>query len=493
MISILIGCSVSVNAHTWWVGFTDKAGTAATLDNPSVYLSERALQRRERQGIAIDSTDLPVSQVYIETLKDMGCDILFTSRWNNGATVSFPDSATLLALRRLAFVDTVELTQRTTPAISPKRRQKLPQQTKTTDYGATADQIRQIGLDRLHEAGFTGQGIHLAVIDNGFYRCNEIAAFNNIREQILLTKDFVQAGNDVYRQGTHGTHVFSTIAGTIDGEFYGTAPQASYYLLRTEDDDTESPREIDAQVAAFELADSLGADIITTSLGYGIGFDDAAMDIPYSALDGKTLRNSKAATMAARKGIIVCASMGNDGNNEWYYLTSPADADSILSVGAVDRGGNPSIFTSHGPTADNRVKPEVCALGTETVIINASYGSAARANGTSFSTPIIAGMAACLWSALPELNNMQIIDRIVRHTSQYRTPDTSVGYGIPNAWQAYTDSDTALENTAQPQWQEGDIWHIYTLQGQLLNIPYHLLPKGVYVVRSKDGCRKIVK
>lgn len=487
---ILLSVGICLQAHTWWVGFTDKVGTTGSLDNPSAYLSDRAIQRREKQHIPIDSTDLPVSERYLQAIQDAGCELLFTSRWNNGAVVCFSDMDIVHKLQQLYFVDTVQLTQNDQAPLHQKK--KLPPLAPPTIGNSTKEQLQQIGLEQLHNAGFHGQGIRIAIVDNGFYKADQWQAFDKAREQIVFTRDFVSAEDDVYQTGTHGTMVFSTIAGYIADQYQGTATEAEYCLFRTEDDATESIREIDAQVAAFELADSLGADIITTSLGYGTRFDDPAMDITYRMLDGKTMRNSRAATIAARKGMTVCVSMGNEGNNDWHYMLSPADADSILTVGSVTRLGEHSTFSSYGPAADLRTKPDICALGSEAAIISATNGDITYANGTSFSTPIVAGMAACLWSALPELSNMQLIESIVRYASNVSSPDDALGYGIPNAWNTYCHYRTGVEDL--PLWERlTDIQRIYNLQGQTIDLSFEELPKGLYIIQSGKGCYKIMK
>ena len=249
--------------------------------------------------------------------------------------------------------------------------------------------------------------------------------------------DFTDDKDDFYGpSGAHGTMCLSTISGIADG-FYGAATKAQYYLMRSEEEVTESPKEMDNLVAALETADSLGVNVFTVSLGYA-KFDNEDWTLPKSALDGKSTRASLAATIAARKGMLVCVAAGNEGNSEWRTISVPADADSILAVGAVDIEGTIGTFSSYGPSADGRVKPDVCAVGVKSVLIHPD-AKLVYSNGTSFACPLIAGLAASLWSALPDENAMQIRERIIRSADRYSEPDTEqYGYGIPDAWLAYT-------------------------------------------------------
>lgn len=476
-------------ADTYWVAFADKKGTA-DITLPKSFLSQRALDRRTKQNIAIDSLDLPVSPVYIDSLRLLGAKILFPSRWHNGVTVQ-TDSTIAVRLSALPFVTKIERTQREN--IQQSTRRKLPsvQQETSNPYGTTKTQTEMLHLQPLHEAGYQGKGMYIAVVDNGFPKVNTSTYFDSVRSRILYTRNLIDAATDVYSVGDHGSCVLSCMAAYKENTYCGTAIEASYCLIVTEDDDTESWREIDAQVAAFELADSLGADIITTSLGYYAHFDDPSMDFQYAMLDGKTLRNSRAATVAARKGMIVCVAAGNEGNDAWHYITAPADADSILAVGSVTSTGIQSNFSSFGPAADGRVKPDVCAMGTSTSLYNPSSDGLAYSNGTSFSTPQIAGAVACLWQALPNLNNMQIIERIRTMSSQFDAPNDSLGYGIPDMWSAYMGEKTAVENIeAEPIETIEAETELYTLQGQRVE-NNHNLPQGVYIKRQGSRVEKV--
>ncbi len=483
-----------LHADTYWVAFTDKQGTTGRLEYPADYLSERALQRREKQGISIDSLDLPVSAIYRDAILQLGATLVHQSRWHNGITIEVNDSAIVEQIKACTFVHYIEQTQQSTlPLRQPKyTREVHPRYISHTTQHTTAnarysDVFNQmLHLDSLHHRGYKGEGIQIAVVDNGFRNVNQLTAFE--QTNILDTKDFVTPNNSVYLQGDHGTMVLATMAAQLPNEYEGTATEASFYLLRTEDDATESIREVDAMVAAFEWADSVGADIITASLGY-VYFDDPTTDYTRAMHNGKTLRNSIAATIAARKGVLVCISAGNEGNKDWHYISSPSDADSILTVGAVDEYKQHSYFSSYGPTADGRIKPEVCAMGSTVPVVHPDdYIS--YVNGTSFSCPITAGMAACLWSAIPELTNMQLRERIMRFASQHNAPDNILGYGIPNAWNSYLGENTAtsvltLSNT---DWTNAAI---YDLQGRFIGTSLESITTGIYLQKKNGVVRKI--
>ena len=292
----------------------------------------------------------------------------------------------------------------------------------------------------------------MAVVDGGFQNVNTLSAFDAVREQIRGIYDTTDDTDSVTgTTGNHGVICFGTIA-AITPEYQGAATAAQYYLIRSEENATESPKEMDNWVAAIELADSLGVDIASTSLGYAM-FDDDCFTLSYSDMDGRSTRSSRAATIASRKGMLLVVAAGNEGNKAWHYIASPADADSILTVGAVDVQDSIAGFSSWGPTADGRVKPEVCARGHQTALINPIDNTVQYSNGTSFACPIIAGMAACLWSALPNASNMEIRERIIASANRYKEPHPQYGYGIPDAWKAYeqTTDIEAIQSVDIPQ------------------------------------------
>jgi subtilisin family serine protease len=299
----------------------------------------------------------------------------------------------------------------------------------------------------LHQEGHKGKGIRIGIADGGFYNANTLASLPH--EQWLGYADLTDDPQDFFSpEGNHGSLCLSAIVGKKDN-YQGAATEAEYFLFRTEEHSTESPKEIDNWVAAIEMADSLGLHIVSTSLGYST-FDHTPMDFAYADMDGRTSRGAQASLIAARKGMLLVTAMGNEGTTAWHYLSTPADADSILSVGAVNAQREIAAFSSYGPSADGRVKPEVCAMGAGTALINPANNEVIHGNGTSFACPLIAGMAACLWSALPQATNMEIREMIIRSADSYDQPHEQYGYGIPNAWLVYTQA-TNLHSTLNSQ------------------------------------------
>ena len=337
------------------------------------------------------------------------------------------------------------MTRDNSESLYASKRRVITREETSDDPGIVTEQ--QLGLYNLlplHEAGFEGEGILMAVCDGGFYNANILTCFRH--EQELGHFDFTDDADDFYGYtGAHGTECLSAISGIQDG-FYGAATKADYYLMRTEEYSTESPKEMDNLVAALETADSLGVNVFSVSLGYA-NFDNADWDLDKNTdLDGKTTRVSRAATIAANKGMLVCVAAGNEGTSEWRTISAPADADSVLTIGAVTTDSVIANFSSYGPSSDGRVKPEVCAVGVQATLINPG-GVIVNANGTSFATPLIAGFAASLWSALPDENAMQIRSRIIRSADRYLNPDMDqYGYGIPDAWKAYTMGPEGIED-----------------------------------------------
>ena len=427
----------------FFLQFANKAGS------DTICLSPTAMEMREDRGITIDSLDYAVSPMYLDSIKSLGAKVLHTSRWMNGATIE-ASSETIEALEQCSFVDTIYTTRlandsSTIHSVSLRKRVAATNDNMLDTKQLNSNgQLQLMNLIPLHEEGYKGQGIRIGVADGGFYHADSLAALP--REQWLGYADLTDCQHDIFSQeGNHGTLCLSAIMGQKDN-YQGAATEAQYFLFRTEEHYTESPKEIDNWVAAIEMADSLGLHIVSTSLGYTT-FDDEQFNFAYSDMDGQTSRGAQAAAIAARKGMLLVTAMGNDGARAWRYLSTPADADSILSVGAVNREGQIANFSSYGPTADGRTKPEVCAMGEGTCLINPANNALIASNGTSFACPLIAGMAACLWSALPEASNMEIREMIIRSCDRYDLPHEQYGYGIPNAWEAYTSMTTHLPST----------------------------------------------
>ena len=304
--------------------------------------------------------------------------------------------------------------------------------------GATAEgQVEMIEADKLHQAGFRGQGMTVAVIDGGFLNADAIPLLQNVK--IEGTRNFVHPGWDVYAELDHGMSVLSCMAANHPYTLVGTAPEASYWLFCSEDPDCECLAEEDYWAQAVEYADSVGVDVVNTSLGY-YAFDDRSKDYRYRDLDGRTSLMTRSASMAADKGMIVVCSAGNSGDKQWKKITPPADADHVLTVGAVDARGMNTTFSSVGYTADGRVKPDVMARGGHTALIRPN-GRVSAANGTSFSAPVLCGGVACLWQACPQLTAKEVMELVRRSGDRFECPDNIFGYGIPSLWKAYLNAN----------------------------------------------------
>ena len=439
--------------YIWRYTLKDKQGSPYSLEHPGRWLSHKAVERRKRQGIALDSTDLPVSAKYLRQIENSLSQrqpgekrskaewvIVGTSRWNNTVLVRSNDTT---LLKNLATLDCI--TQSQCVWTSPDSIDRYVKHTyhetfnpwdsiKGVTYGNGKDQLEMLQGQRLHNIGLRGKGMTIAVLDGGFQNVNVIPAF--MRGNIIGTKDFVYPNSPFFYQETdHGTKVLSAMAANIPNVLIGTAPEARYWLLRCEDQQTEQPVEEDYWAMAAEFADSAGVDIINSSLGYN-DYDDAADYYHQRDLDGQTALISRTASMLAKKGIILVNSAGNSGMGPWKKISFPADANGILTVGAVNMGKKNAPFSGVGPTQDGRVKPDVMALGSPASLIS-GRGSIIRDMGTSFSTPLVAGLVACLWQALPEKTALEIIELVRQTGSNAKDPDNIFGYGIPNFWRAY--------------------------------------------------------
>lgn len=454
----------------FFLQFVNKAGSDI------VCLSPTALEMREERGIAIDSLDYAVSPMYLDSIKSLGAKVLHTSRWMNGATIE-TSSETIKAIEQCGFVDTIYTTRlandsSTIHSVSLRKRVAVTNDNMLDSKTLNSNgQLQLMNLLPLHKVGFKGQGIRIGVADGGFYHADNLASLPH--EQWIGYADLTDCQHDFFSQeGNHGTLCLSAIMGQ-KSNYQGASTQAEYFLFRTEEHYTESPKEIDNWVAAIEMADSLGLHIVSTSLGY-TSFDEEQFNFAYSNMDGRSSRGAQAAAIATRKGMLLVIAMGNDGTKDWRYLSTPADADSVLSVGAVNCEGQIANFSSYGPSADGRIKPEVCAVGEGTCLINPVNDALIASNGTSFACPLIAGMAACLWSALPQASNMEIREMIIHSCDRYDLPHEQYGYGIPNAWEAYTSMTTHLPSTlhSTPYTKILDNGQLYILYN---GIKYNLL------------------
>jgi subtilisin family serine protease len=444
------------------VYFRDKAGTPYAVSQPQAFLSARALQRRQRQGIAVLPRDLPVSPAYAAQVRSTaGVRLLYTSRWFNAAVVEC-DSAALGRLQALSFVRAANTLNRsaavrTATGPTPTYPQlPAPAARGAADYGQGYWQAAMIGAVAMHDAGYRGEGLQVAVFDAGFPGVDQMQAFESLRQEgrLLSTFDFVDKDRGVFEKNEHGTLTLSTLAAHQPGHFIGTAPKASYHLCITEDVRSEHPVEEANWLVAAEYADSLGVDVISSSLGYTT-FDSPSRDHTYAELNGRTAIGSRAANLAARVGILVVNSAGNDGNNGWRYIGVPADADSVLTVGAVDSLLNLGSFSSVGPTADGRIKPNLAAMGVRAAGLHPS-NAVLRGNGTSYACPILAGMATGFWQANPSLTAQQVLQYLQLSGTQATTPDNLKGYGVPNFVRAYNLANPSAPLAAAPPRRPAD-------------------------------------
>lgn len=434
------------------VQLKDKQGSTYNINQPSGFLSPKALQRRTRYNLSIDSTDLPVSKIYLDAISSIGnVTIISTSKWLNQVLIQSTDNTVISKINRLYFVNytspaglsasrniiTEDKFKNEKTDIAPILLRSQAIESNALDYGQSFGQIHLHEGEYLHNLGFTGEGITIAIMDAGFLNFNTIKAFDSIRKnnQIKGVWDFVAREASVSEDNAHGMNCLSIIAANIPGTLVGTAPKSSFYLFRTEDDKSEYPIEEHHWAVAAEQADSLGADMISSSLGYSV-FDDPMLNYTYADMNGDSTMVTKAADLAAKKGMIVCNSAGNSGNDPWKYIIAPADGDSVLAIGATDVNGSPSSFSSYGPSSDGRVKPDVASVGQRTFLIDFN-GNLAFGSGTSFSNPNLAGLIACLWQAFPEFSNMKIIEALKKSAGSFNKPDNRIGFGIPNMRLAY--------------------------------------------------------
>lgn len=414
----------------------DKNGTTGSIQQPQAFLSAKAIERRQRQHLPIDSTDLPISQHYINDLLQRGLEIVAQSKWNNTIVVRDKSMQKLKSLAKLDFVINSKLVWRSPNSTtigntrmnyssSLQKWDNLPHSLQ----GAAYEQTTLIGGDILADQGYKGRGKTIAVLDGGFMNVDRIEAFKKI--DIAGTADMVYPNNhDIFKSVEHGTKVLSTMAICVPGIYTGTAPEASYWLIDCEDTESEQLVEEDYWAQAAEFADSVGVDIITSSLGYH-EFDHKDMSHRYQDLDGHTTLISNTASMLAAKGIVAVVSAGNDGMGSWQNINVPADADNIITVGAVSPQRQIAAFSSIGPTADGRIKPDITACGSPAAVIT-GRGTIQHDIGTSFAAPQVAGLIACLWQKYPTLSAYDIINAVRQCADNASAPNNILGYGIPN-------------------------------------------------------------
>ena len=429
------------------IKFQDKPSAATYFANPTSMLSQKALDRRAKYEIELNMQDVPVEVSYVSAVEALGIESIAVSKWFNGIFAWLtPQQMTLV--QALPFVSNIEsfvqdefnvgnnlpLPDKT---IISNPSNEFPSHSLEFNYGYTETQVTQIHLEFLHDLGFTGDGITIAVFDNGFPGVDTQSGFEYLRNngQIKGGYNFPEKNENIYGSGTHGTVVLSTMGGYIENEFVGTAIDADYYLFITEDNTHEMPDEEIHWISAAEKSDSIGVDVINTSLGYN-EFDDSRYNYKYEDMDGQTTFISRGAQIASEKGMMVVVSAGNSGTNSWHYITAPADAEGVLTIGAVDSNDFPAGFSSYGPTSDGRIKPDVSALGSYASVIRPD-GTIQYASGTSFSSPIMAGAMACLIQAFPTHQPADLRQKVRESASNFTNPTDQLGYGIPNFSEAY--------------------------------------------------------
>lgn len=444
----------SQQTYKFWIELTDKNNSEYSITNPSEFLSQRAIKRRYIQNIDIVESDLPVNNSYIQQIKSTGVKVLYTSKWFNALVIGTNDSSQIETVATLPFVKKIELAAIYQQLKKASNKFQLEQEFKKiprspeNEYGFSFDQIKLHNGDWLHNEGYKGEGIHIAVIDAGFYNADIIPAFENLwsENRILGYKDFVDPEGNIFSTHSHGTNVLSIIGTNMPNEYLGTAPEASFWLLRSEDGASEMRIEEMNWIVAAEFADSVGVDVINTSLGYST-FDIPSQNYTYEAMTGNSTYVSQAAEIAASKGMLLVTSAGNEGNDSWYYITAPADADNILTIGAVNDIGEIATFSSHGPSSDGRIKPDIVSVGWGTALVSTN-GDYVYGNGTSFSAPMTTGLVTCLWQAFPEAKNTDIVNAVRFSSDRYNNPDASFGYGIPDYKYAY---DYLQEDFNEPE------------------------------------------
>jgi len=438
--SVLLHSSPSNSQNKKFVVyFKDKAGSNPfSLSNPTQFLSSKSIQRRAQQNLLLDSTDLPVSPAYLDGIKQVGATVLNPLKWLNAAIIDCSPQI-LPTINTLPFVLSSSPLNTKIKTAGVKKERK--DGTQSLDYGTSSNQNLMIGIDSMHAWGYHGEGMTIAVLDGGFLNVNTHTAFAHLfqNNKIIGVRDLVARDGTVYEDHWHGGAVLSNIAAYQPGSIIGGAYAASYFLIRTEDVDSEYEVECAYWAAGLELADSIGADLVNSSLGYTT-FDSPGISYNYSNLDGSFSLATKTASMAASKGVLVLTSAGNEGNNgSWGgWISVPGDAQNILTVGSVEPNESFSNFSGKGPTADGRIKPDLVAQGGGATIANLFSASGITTNGgTSFSCPILCGMVAGFWQAHPELNASQVITLLKNSASNRDNPNNTIGWGIPGFIKAH--------------------------------------------------------
>jgi len=457
--------SVTYSGGHYWISFTDKSGTPFSINQPNQFLSQRSIDRRYTQSIPITETDLPPNPSYVNAIKSVeNIDVYYTSRWFNGVLVYSKTGLEMSSVAELPFVSEVELVKPNQTKLAADEFVKVADKFDHLnniqqiidkaiinlfagkDLGLMAPSIEQLNGQYLLNEGYFGEGKMIAVLDAGFSKVDQLEAFEHLRleDRLKGVKDFVDPNQNIYNSHAHGTVVLSVMAAILPGQLFGTGTGADYWLIRTEDGATEFRIEEYNWLAGAELADSAGVDIINSSLGY-TEFDAPWQNYTYQQMDGKTTVVAKAANFAHERGMVVVASAGNSGQSSWRHIVSPSDAFGALSIGAVNTNGERAPFSSVGPSADGRIKPDIMAHGWGVPVVPPS-GNIGTTSGTSLSSPVISGLVAALWQKFPAATAPQIIDAVIKSSSQFNNPDEFYGYGIPD----FLKASLILQNAVEP-------------------------------------------
>jgi hypothetical protein len=443
--------------------FKDKDTVLNNFQQPERYLSEKAISRRKAKNVVVDWYDIPVNSQYINALIKAGFKVRNTSKWFNCAIVFTPNKQAADSLKKLPGVkdvidvgfgvnkvtstnaNPVELDEKV--ALLEQKFIKIKDKYKqdTNVYGAGYNQVEMIGVNKLHQMGLSGAGTTIALIDAGYRNAHKHIVFKQALKQVVSTYDFVDLELNVFDNDDHGTAVWSCIASNDSFNFIGTAPASNFILLRSEDAITEFPVEEFYWAMAAEYADSAGADIISTSLGYN-EFDHERYNYEHKNLNGKTAWITQAANIATNKGLFVLVSAGNEGDNSWKKIAFPADAIDVVTVGAVDKKQRLAGFSSVGLTTDGRTKPDLMAMGENSTIAS-DLGTIYEGDGTSYSCPVLAGGVACLWPYFNTYSTKQIIQWLHLSGSNYYKPDKYFGYGVPDLFLAYQFTQSYTTDT----------------------------------------------
>lgn len=459
----LIVCSACLSAQTElvFVFFKDKPNKAAFYANPLSELSQKSLERRTALGISLDDRDAPVEVSYIQNLNNLGYVVVDSSKWLNGVALNLT-SQQISQIQNLTFVDRVEsFVKDVNGGKTLLNKEKFPDYKVQSfkeifDYGAATQQINQINLRPLHELGFTGKNITIAVLDTGFPTVDTGSGYARIRNsgKIKGGYNFVSKNSDIYdvNLNAHGSYCFGVMAGYVEEEFVGSAPDADFYLYATEKGIEEIPEEELYWIEGAEQADRVGADIISASLGYADYFDDTRYNYTYADMTGSRSFVARGAQIAAEKGIIVMSANGNAGMDEWFYLLTPADNAKVFSVGAVQGDGQSSWFSSFGPNALGVVKPDASARGTDTALV--FNNGVTSASGTSLSTPLAAGAVASLLQGVAKSTDRESIKNWLRQkASLYPGHDNQKGWGILNLFETYQAYQLATQDVSLQNFQ----------------------------------------